>query len=164
MRALLFLGLVGCMGGAGSGAELVGEVAPDFELLDADGVGYRLSEQAGDVVVVDFSAMWCTRCKDTAPELEGLYQDRAEDGVQVWVVLFQDANGDDPDAADLKNWTQAFGLTHPVLADQGEEVWSAWGEGHQPVVFVVDPGGSVVWTGDGPGQREAIEDAIDGVL
>lgn len=164
MRALLLGALVGCAAPPDSGAELVGDVAPDFALEDVDGVQHRLSDQAGGVVVLEFSAMWCTRCQHAAPELEELHQRRASDGVTVWGILFQNAQGQDPGPDDLTAWADEFGLTHPVLADRGEKAFDAWGSGHQPVLFVVDADQQVVWAGDGHGQTDAIDGAIDDAL
>ena len=167
MRAMAFLGLMGCASGAGTGDALVGEVvgdgAPTVELADADGVVHDLADRDG-VTVIDFSAVWCSRCNDIAPELQSLYDARKGDNVEVWAILFQNNDGDDPSPDDLREWSSVHGLTHPVLADEDEQTFDAWGAGHQPVVFVVAPDGEVVWHGDGPGQNDAIEEAIDGVL
>ena len=159
MRPWIFLAALGCAAGGGN-PELVGEQAPDFTLRDADGVAHTLSDQEGEVVVLDFSAMWCLRCQETAPEMEALHQTWRDEGVHVWSILFQDAAGDDPDEADLRAWSDAYGLTHPVLADEAEGVWEDWGRGHQPVIFVVGPDRTIRFTADGPGHREAVDAEI----
>lgn len=163
MRFVTWLVLGGCSATTGGNPELVGDVAPALVLADGAGVFHDLSEAEG-VVVVDFAAMWCLRCNESATELQALYDERAADGVDVWTVLFQDNDGDDPDATDLRAWAEVHVLAHPVLADEGERTFDAWGAGHQPVIFVVDPDGRIVWTGDGPDHRDAIDEAIDGAL
>lgn len=164
MRLALTALLTGCAAGPGSGVELIGDRAPDFALEDQNGREQRLSDQAGSVVVLDFAAMWCLRCRDAAVELQALHEDRAADGVVVWSVLFDDVDGDDPGRADLNEWIETWGLTHDVLADRDEETFEAWGAGHQPVIFVIDGDRVVTWTDDGPGHTEEIEAAIDAAL
>ncbi len=63
----------------------IGDVAPDFELTDADGRRVKLSELRGDVVVLHFGASWCPFCGAELPHLKALDEAYGE-RVRVLVI------------------------------------------------------------------------------
>lgn len=163
---IVWMGLVGCStdGANGSAESMVGELAPDFTVTDADGNAFRLSDQLGTPVFVDFSAMWCSTCRNQAPVTEALFEERGDVAV-VWTVLFQDAEGDPPDAAALTAWSDEYDLLHPVLADDAEEsAYMAFGSGRQPLGVVIDAEGRITWTAEGGSVATGCAQALDDVL
>jgi len=65
-----------------SGKELAGG-APDFTLPAVDGTMFRMSDHAGDVVIIDFWATWCPPCQEMIPVLKKLHNDYSEKGLVV---------------------------------------------------------------------------------
>jgi thioredoxin-dependent peroxiredoxin len=120
---------------------LVGEPAPDFELVGTDGP-FRLSDHRGERVVLLFypgdNTMVCTKqfCS---------YRDRAED--------FSDLNAtvvgiSAQDEASHEKFMAKHSLTVPLLADVGGKVakqYSAWAGrlGTKRAVVVIDEQGVV---------------------
>jgi peroxiredoxin len=142
----------------------IGECTPDFSLLDADGVAWRLYDHAGDVIVVDFSAMWCPHCVNLADDLEALHVELAAQGLTVVTVLHEDLSSQPPDAADLRQWSSTLGLTHAVLADPGAIVEATWGGYYQPNVVVIGRDGVVDWRSTGGAATAGLEEAVRAAL
>src|SRR5262249_55064894 len=53
----------------GAESVLIGKPAPDFQLGMLDGKRFKLSEQKGKVVVLDFWASWCGFCMQSMPSV-----------------------------------------------------------------------------------------------
>ena len=48
----------------------VGDQAPDFVINEAGGKSYRLSDLRGKVVMLQFTASWCSVCRQEMPFIE----------------------------------------------------------------------------------------------
>ena len=142
----------------------IGGCAPDFTLLDADGAPWTLYEHAGDVILVDFSAMWCPHCRNLADDLQALHEAHAAEGLTVVTVLHEDLASQPPDADDLRQWSAAFGLTHAVLTDPDAVVEGDWGGFYQPNVVVVGRDLVVDWRSTGGAATSGLADAVRAAL
>lgn len=63
--------------------ELSGKPAPNFELELLDGEIFRLSEQRGKVVILDFWATWCGPCVAALPSIRKMHEEYRDRGVVV---------------------------------------------------------------------------------
>ncbi|MFE6734796.1 thioredoxin-dependent thiol peroxidase [Microbacterium sp. NPDC057650] len=102
-----------------------GDAAPAFTLSDADGVTTSLSDYHGKNVVVYFYPKAATPgCTTEACDFRDNLSSLAAAGYAVVGVS--------PDeVADIKSFSDAEGLTFPLLADTDASVaraWGVWGE------------------------------------
>ena len=49
--------------------------APQFTLVDQNGVSHSLSDYKGKTIFLNFWATWCPPCKAEMPEIQSLYED-----------------------------------------------------------------------------------------
>jgi peroxiredoxin len=139
-----------------------GELAPDLALPDRDGVVHALADHRGEVVLLEFWAMWCPGCQGQAPVVQALHEE--DPSFTVIGVLIQNEDGDPPTTADAGVWADAFGLTFPALADEQQVSKPDWQPLQGlPATWVIDPDGYVVWahrySADADELIEAIDDA-----
>lgn len=65
---------------------LLGQPAPDIDLIPLEGETQKLSSLAGQIVLLDFWASWCGPCRDELPILAKLEKEYADRGVVLYAV------------------------------------------------------------------------------
>jgi peroxiredoxin len=121
-----------------------GRPAPAFALEDDKGKTHRLSDYAGNLVLLNFWATWCPPCVEEAPSLEALA--RAVDGLGVATLAI--SVDDDWNAIRRFVADGGFGTASPrltVLLDAPRSVAGALGTTKFPETYLVDRGGKVVY-------------------
>jgi cytochrome c biogenesis protein CcmG, thiol:disulfide interchange protein DsbE len=78
-------------------AQRVGEMAPDFTLVDAKGEVVRLADFRGTPVVLNFWATWCPPCLEELPLFQEIAASLSEEGVRVAFLLLN--AGEPPERA-----------------------------------------------------------------
>lgn len=150
---------LGCAGAGDEGVD-IGQVAPDIVLPDRDGVERSLSELAGQVVLLEFSAMWCTSCQATAPAAQQVYEE--QDGFTVFNVLIHDENQGAPSVEDAGRWADGLGLTFPVLADETGSTKATWQPLQGlPASWMLDADGVITWSHRGTLGADELTAEVD---
>jgi peroxiredoxin len=132
--------------------------AEDFSLPMPDGGTFRLSDQRGKVVFINFWATWCPPCREEMPAMERLYAQQ-KNGPFTMVAVSLDAN-----PALVGPYVERARLTFPVALDPKMDLANSYGVRALPASFVVDPRGMVVAmalgprTWDGPAARALMEE------
>ncbi|MFH1790553.1 MAG: TlpA disulfide reductase family protein [Candidatus Omnitrophota bacterium] len=105
--------------------------AHDFTLNDINGKPVKLSDYSGRVIILNFFATWCPPCRMEMPDFNEISKESAG-GAQVIAV-----NVGEP-ASKVRQFADEFGLTFPVLIDDGG-VSRAYGPIRAiPVTVVID--------------------------
>ena len=122
--------------------KFMGKKAPDVTAQTLDGTEWRLQEQHGKVVLIDFWATWCGPCVSTIPKMKQIYEKykAREDFVMVGVSL-------DHDKDKLVQFCEKQEMSWPQLfePEQGWEnsVAKAFEVRGIPSVWIIDKEGNV---------------------
>jgi thiol-disulfide isomerase/thioredoxin len=106
----------GSIGSGGVNAQLlpkVGEPAPEFFTLYADGQPMLLSALKGQPVWINFWGSWCQPCRAEMPELIAAYEILAPQGITMLAISLQET------PSDAVSYAQLVGAPFPILIDPG---------------------------------------------
>lgn len=123
--------------GTTSGVSGKRQQAPDFALERLNGKTFRLSDQRGTVVAINFWATWCPPCRKEMPEFIEL-QDKME-GEVLFVGVSLDKEGPEK----VRTFTEAIGVNYPIVIDDGTVTKKYGPIAGIPTTFLVDREGQV---------------------
>ena len=130
--------------------------APDFVLKSKENGNMRLSEQRGNIVLVNFWASWCGPCREELPEMEALYQEYQDLGFEIFAI-----NVDDEESkADVL--LDDIEVSFPVLYDTAGEVSKLYDVNAMPTTVIIDRDGKqrLLHLGYRAGDEDKYEKAI----
>ncbi|MBA3976242.1 MAG: alkyl hydroperoxide reductase [Candidatus Solibacter sp.] len=166
LTAALAFALAGCNNapaGTAAGADLKPSakrnVAPDFELTDADGRKVKLSDYKGKVVLLNFWATWCGPCKLEIPwfvEFEKTYKDK---GFAVLGVSM-----DEEGWQIVKPYIQDKQVNYRVMVATEEVAQKYGGVEALPTTFMIDRQGRIASTHIGLVSKKDYADEIAQLL
>ncbi|WP_043320035.1 TlpA disulfide reductase family protein [Microbulbifer sp. HZ11] len=144
-----------------AGAPAIAKVpASDFTLASLKDGNLKLSEQRGEVIMLNFWASWCGPCREEMPLLNDLHARYEPVGFQVWGVNV-DANPQDAQAMLSK-----IPVDFPVLFDSKSDVSKLFGVEAMPSSVFIDRDGNVRYvhkgyrTGDEAEYKKIIKELI----
>jgi cytochrome c biogenesis protein CcmG/thiol:disulfide interchange protein DsbE len=123
--------------GSGSSPTAIGNVAPDFTLIDLDGNSIQLAALRGRPVIVNFWASWCVPCIEEFPLLRDAVSQHADDGLVVLGIVYQDR------AQAASDFMARFGATWAAAADPEGRVADAYGILAPPETFFIGRDGRI---------------------
>ena len=112
----------------------------NFRLVDQNGNNIDLYDYEGDVIMLDFSTIWCGVCKTVAAHVQQMHD--SLDPFSAITILTEDSYGNRPDVDDLQDWATEYNITtSPVLAGTDDllgENPDQWNVNGIPCFFVID--------------------------
>lgn len=141
---VLILGILSVIGVVGAQLHNRGQTtrtsgpAPDFTITTYHGETFRLADQRGKVVVLNFWGSWCGPCRDEAPDLQAVHEAYGDDIVMVGVTYL------DNDVRAVMAFIEEYGLTYLNGPDDRLRIADSYRITGAPETFVIDQDGRIV--------------------
>jgi peroxiredoxin len=132
--------------------------APAFALPGLHGETVRLNDYRGQVVLVNFWGTWCVPCKEETPALAAVYRKLHDQGLVIIGVDLRNQERPGPDGdADVRAFTERYGVTYPIALDVAGETARAFQIYPLPTSFVVDRDGIIRYVRVGQITAQEVE-------
>ena len=120
----------------------VGQVAPDFTLTTTDGKIFKLSENRGKVVMLQFTASWCSVCRKEMPHIEKDIWLRNKEKEFVLLGLDRDEPLDV-----VIEFAKKMKITYPLAPDPNADVFGLYANKEAGVTrnVIIDRDGKIVF-------------------
>ncbi|MEO2031574.1 MAG: TlpA disulfide reductase family protein [Planctomycetaceae bacterium] len=147
-------------GGNSAGSELIGHLAPDFELPQLDGKTFRLSEHAGRIVILDFWATWCGPCVAALPDYVDATKHFDESELVFVAVNLEES------PQQIRAFLKEHELNVRVAVDGSSEVAAQYNVNGIPHSLVISPEGTIeyVHVGYDPDAGSEIQRVAEAIL
>ncbi|MGB8492349.1 MAG: TlpA disulfide reductase family protein [Bacteroidales bacterium] len=120
----------------------VGDTAPDFTINEAGGKSYKLSSLRGKVVMLQFTASWCSVCRKEMPFIEDqIWKPGKKSGLIVIGI-----DRDEPPETALK-FRQDMKISYPLALDPGANIFGLYALKEAGVTrnVIIDRSGKIVF-------------------
>ncbi len=115
-----------------------GDRAPEFDIVDDQGIGVSLRNYEGKIVLLNFWATWCAPCVREIPSLNRIYK-RFEDKGFVVLAVSVDENKDQ-----YREFLADADVAFPTVRDPQRTVSGRYGTAKYPESYLIDRGGRVL--------------------
>jgi cytochrome c biogenesis protein CcmG/thiol:disulfide interchange protein DsbE len=129
-------------------------IAPDFSVNLYSGETFTLSEQRGEIVVVNFWGSWCGPCRAEAPLLQAAHEKYADQGVHILGVGFHDTE------RAARQFIEENNLTYPNGPDTGLRIIERYNVDGAPETFIVEIAAFYI----GPFPDDWLDTTLDSLL
>jgi peroxiredoxin/predicted small secreted protein len=135
--------------------------APNIQASTLDQEPFDLSDYRGQVVVLNVWASWCAPCRAEAPELEEVWQEQRDQGVQFVGLNTRDS------AVAAQRFVESMGLTFPSIEDPDGRIQLLFSDSLPPQAIpstvVIDEQGRVAGRILGKASAATLRGVIDEV-
>ncbi len=138
--------------------ELVGDPASGAVVMDLEGELITLASLRGKPVWIVFWATWCPPCQAETPDLQGAYQDHADEGLELIAIDVQEP------AEVVRDYMEAYGLTYTAALDPTGAIMRTYGVFGLPTHYFIDRDGVIRERVYGPMTRDQMEERLAPIL
>ena len=120
----------------------IGDIAPNFTMEYTTGEKVTLADLKGKVVVLQFTASWCSVCRKEMPHLEkDVWKQFKEKGLVLVGI-----DRDEPIETVIQ-FQKDMGTTYPLALDPGAEIFGLFADKNSGVTrnVVIDQQGKIVF-------------------
>lgn len=149
--------------GVGVGDRLANSLGFNLETCDGDVVDFdsvMCPDEGHKAVLINIGAGWCGPCQEETLEFPELYDDYADQGLEIVQVMFQDWGSQFPTSSFCEDWVSGdweggavdIDLAFPVLVDQTNEwtgVYLQDPAAATPINMLIDANGNIRWKSEG---------------
>jgi len=111
----------------------VGDEICDLVLKDQNDDVWHLYDLEGDIVVLDFSAMWCAPCQSAASTVQEIQDFYEAGGFHYVTILIDDTSGDTVELDEVQYWTDTFGIETTSVLQGNRDLINATPELGYPI-------------------------------
>ena len=126
---------------------------PDYR--DVQGNQGRFVDLQGQWVLINYWATWCRPCREEIPELNALAME------QVDSIIVFGVNYDEVTIDELVSQIETMGIEFPVLREDPAGILGYPRPTVLPSTYLIDPGGKLARSLQGPQTRESIMSVIE---
>ena len=141
-----------------SGANIEGKPAPNFSLILTSGESFRLSDNFGSPIILNFWNPYCPPCAEESPILQDIWMTYKNQGVLVIGIDSPVINA--PEEA-TSAYINNFNLSFPMGRDAGAKITIDYGVLALPVTFFINQKGEVEFRKVGLITRDEISMWLD---
>jgi len=136
----------------------VERIAPDFSLKLLDGGVFKMAENKGKPIVINFFASWCLPCREEASTLAKVRGEYQPKGVVFLAIAVND------NEKDVKKFIKKYHFTLPVGLDKIGNVKDAYKLYGLPTTFFIGKKGKISYFHPGSATEELLHHEIDKLL
>jgi peroxiredoxin len=119
-----------------------GDMAPDFTIKESDGKKYKLSELRGKVVMLQFTASWCSVCRTEMPFIEKeIWQAKKAEGLVVIGI-----DRDEP-LEKVQKFKKDIAISYPLALDPDADIFGLYASKQAGVTrnVIIDRSGKIIF-------------------
>ena len=120
----------------------VGDKAPDFTIKEAGGKTYKISDLKGKVVMLQFTASWCSVCRTEMPFIEKeIWQEKKAAGLVVIGI-----DRDEP-VEKVLQFQKDIAVSYPLALDPEADIFGLFAEKEAGVTrnVIIDRSGKIIF-------------------
>jgi len=156
--------------------DMIGKPAPELTAETwFNSRAFKLSDQHGKVVVIDFWAPWCGPCRAVIPALVEIYQQNRDKGLVIlgYTRLYGRYSDEMRRLGKVESkeeirltgeFLKRFNMTYPVAIAKGMEGFESYHIRGIPTLIMIDKQGRVADFKIGSGNEQYVQDRIQELL